>query len=94
MHPAAKGTRDDPELQDPGRGLWKLELSILAVIVLIVAMFWPVIRKSQVHTSALDCPPPAEHEQLHIIVRVRKGRLAVDDCLYVGSEGTYRGAGR
>lgn len=74
---------------------WKVEAAVVLVFVLCLVWFWPgIAARLRVQTSALACPPPAEHEQLHIIVRLRNGRLAVDECLYVGSQGTYRRAGR
>jgi hypothetical protein len=38
--------------------------------------------------SFVDCPPPSEFEQLHIIVRRREDRIAAD-CWYVGTRGSY-----
>lgn len=38
---------------------------------------------------AAGCPPPTEHEQLHIVIVQRAGQL-VTDCRYVGARGTYQ----
>jgi hypothetical protein len=34
------------------------------------------------------CQPPSEHEQLHIVVTLRDGRLH-SECMFVGTRGTY-----
>ena len=48
------------------------------------------LRPEAVHTSALDCPRPTEFEHLHIVVRLNaRGRLEVEDCMYVGAKGAY-----
>lgn len=38
--------------------------------------------------AAQHCPVPADHEQVHVIVTQRDGRLEAR-CLMVGSRGTY-----
>jgi hypothetical protein len=35
------------------------------------------------------CPPPSEHEQLHVVSYWRDGRL-LSECMYVGSRGAVR----
>jgi hypothetical protein len=75
----------------------------LAMVVFVVAIFLAGVliwfinqgdkrRAAAVHTSAqpVDCPPPSEHEALHIVVRVRDGRISIDDCMYVAGRGAYR----
>jgi hypothetical protein len=37
---------------------------------------------------ARTCQPPSEHEQLHIVVTLRDGRLH-SECMFVGTRGTY-----
>jgi hypothetical protein len=36
----------------------------------------------------VSCEPPAEFEQLHIVVTKNEGRIAAS-CMYIGSKGTY-----
>lgn len=38
--------------------------------------------------SFVACDAPTEHEQLHIVILKREGRIAAD-CMYLGSRGTY-----
>lgn len=50
---------------------------------------WIAGQAPAVHARALNgCHSPTEHEQLHIIVTHRDGRL-VSECMYVGTRGTY-----
>ena len=47
-------------------------------------------KTEAVETSALgQCRPPAEFEQLHVVVVNRAGRLVAGECLYVGTPGSY-----
>lgn len=81
---------------DPGVRVERVILAVLfAAAVVALATVAVNRRPSAVQTSArtIDCPKPGEFERLHIIVVVRDGRLSVDECLYVGSRGTY-GKGR
>lgn len=52
----------------------------------IVVAFPDVFRPAPV--DVIQCTPPTEYEQLHVILVWRDGRLAAN-CLYVGSRGTY-----
>jgi hypothetical protein len=67
-------------------------LTLIAFLYLLpAAKAWLTAQAEAVQTSALtDCRPPAEHEQLHVVVLNRAGRLVGGGCLYVGSKGTYR----
>ena len=48
-------------------------------------------RTEAVQTYALNaCRPPAEFEQLHVVVLNRAGALVAGDCLYVSGPGGYR----
>ncbi len=51
---------------------------------------WLDAKTEAVQTSALgQCRPPAEFEQLHVVVVNRAGRLVAGECLYVGTPGSY-----
>lgn len=68
---------------------WLL-VGIATLYVLPAARQWIHAQAEAVQTSALgECNPPAEFEQLHVVVVNRAGRLVAGGCLYVGSSGTY-----
>lgn len=66
---------------------------ITTAVMLYVAPFFAAklaARLPALHLRAVDCPPPSEHEQLHLIVVQHRGRLDVADCMYVGGAGAYQ----
>lgn len=71
-------------------------LAVVAVLYLLpAAKHWLLAEAQAVQTSALgDCRLPQEHEQLHLVVINRGGKLVAGGCLFVGSQGTYPGARR
>lgn len=61
-----------------------------ALYLLPAAKAWIHAQADAIQTSALgECRPPAEFEQLHVVVLNREGRLVLGDCLFVGTPGTY-----
>lgn len=92
--PRAAPAPDRPLLSPVGRTeLFASVLGLIAVLYLLpAAKTWIVAKAEAVHTSALvECRPPAEHEQLHLVVLHRDGRLVAGGCLFIGSQGTYPG---
>lgn len=67
-------------------------LCLSTTLVLIFAFMWPEINAWFVARTTFPavaaCPPPAELEQVHIVVTRRHGQL-VAECMLVGSRGTY-----
>jgi len=73
-------------------------IELAAALLAILAFFqlkpeierWLEAKTEAVQTSALgQCRPPAEFEQLHVVVVNRAGRLVAGDCLYVSGPGGY-----
>lgn len=84
---------------------WRRLVSEAALwVFLAIALAWMVyllvpavldaaayeVRRLRTTEVAHDCRMPTEHEQLHVIITTRDGRVGVSSCLYVGSRGTYR----
>lgn len=95
-HPAAEPL-PAPVLSAVGRA--ELICSLLALVsvlwLLPAAKAWILAHAAAIQTSALaECRPPQEHEQLHVVVLNRDGRLVAGGCLFVGSQGTYPGSAR
>lgn len=76
----------------------KVELFVaLAVIALFLyaredlgAWLQGILPPPTVQTSAqAGCQPPSEHEQLHVVLAWRDGRLVHLGCQYVGSQSAY-----
>jgi len=76
----------------------KVELSIAVVLVALflyaredLAAWLRGALPVPVQTSAHEgCRPPAtEHEELHLVLAWRDGRLVQAGCLYVGSQSDY-----
>lgn len=82
----------------PARSRWGTSLEFVLSLLAVVAFFqlkpalerWLEAKTEAVETSALgQCRPPAEFEQLHVVVVNRAGRLVAGECLYVGTPGSY-----
>lgn len=74
---------------------WLFMLAVLAglVYLLVPAVLDAAayeVRRLRTTEVAHDCRMPTEHEQLHVVITTRDGRVGVSSCLYVGSRGTYR----
>lgn len=74
----------------------RIELLVVLCVLFFFLTLKPAIERwleaktEAVQTSALGrCRPPAEFEQLHVVVLNRGGRLVLGDCMFVGSKGTY-----
>lgn len=92
-HPAdLRADEARPILSASGRAeLLGAVLALIAVLYLLpAAKTWIVANAEAVQTSALtQCRPPTEHEQLHVVVLNRAGRLVAGGCLFVGSQSAY-----
>lgn len=90
-HPAELALPERPILSPAGRAeLLGALLAIAAGLYLLpAAKAWFAAETQRIQTSALaECRPPAEFEQLRVVVRNQHGRLVAGGCLYVrGPEG-------
>ena len=77
----------------------RIELAVALIAIFAFIQLRPALEDwigahaDAARTAPLaQCRPPAEHEQLHVVLLNRAGELVFGGCLYAGSEGTYRGA--
>jgi hypothetical protein len=74
----------------------KHNLLLICVFAALLLYVWPYARawlieraEAELHNSLLtDCRIPTEHEQLHVVVVSREGRL-FGRCMHVGPRGAY-----
>ncbi len=70
--------------------LGALAAVIVGLYLLPAVKVWILAEADAIQTAALgQCRPPQEHEQLHLVVVNRAGKLVAGGCLFVGSQGTY-----
>lgn len=74
----------------------RIELAAAVFAVFAFFEFKPAIERwLEAHTEAIQtsalgqCRPPAEFEQLHVVVVNRAGRLVAGECLYVSGPRGY-----